>query len=70
MSASPSALGGLSWRVSQSCEGGACIIVARSGDEIVFGRSNDVNGTTYAYTRTEWDAFVAGVKRGDFDDLP
>jgi len=69
MSASPSAPGDLAWRVSQSCESGACVAVARNGDKIVFGNTNDVYGSTYTYTRAEWDAFIAGVKRGDFDDL-
>jgi hypothetical protein len=69
MSASPSVLGELSWYVSRSCESGACVMVARSGEEIIFGNTNDLDGATYTYTRAEWDEFIAGVKRGDFDDL-
>jgi len=42
------------------------VAVARNGDKIVFGNTNDVYGSTYTYTRAEWDAFIAGVKRGDF----
>lgn len=70
MSASPSAPAAkLSWHVSRSCEGGACVMVARSGDKIFFGNTSDLHGPTYTYTRAEWDEFLAGVKCGDFDHL-
>ncbi len=63
------AQGGLDWRVSRTCESGACIMVARHGDEVIFGNTNHPDGPTYVYTKTEWDEFLAGVKRGDFDDI-
>jgi hypothetical protein len=69
MSTIPSAPGDLSWRVSRTCDGGACIMVARCGDSIVFGNTGRPDGPVYAYTRAEWREFIAGVKLGDFDDL-
>jgi hypothetical protein len=69
MSMIPSAPGDLSWRVSRTCDGGACIMVARHGDSIVFGNTIQPGGPVYAYTGAEWKEFIAGVKLGDFDDL-
>jgi len=64
-----SAQGGLDWRVSRSCESGACIMVARQGESVVFGNTTHPEGPTYTYTRAEWKEFLAGVKHGDFDDV-
>lgn len=65
----PSAPGGLSWRVSRTCEGGACVMVARDGDSVVFGNTSQPEGPVFAYTRAEWKEFLAGAKLGDFDDI-
>ncbi|MGZ3386751.1 MAG: Scr1 family TA system antitoxin-like transcriptional regulator [Isosphaeraceae bacterium] len=35
MSTDESALGGLNWRVSRTCESGACVAVARNGESIL-----------------------------------
>ncbi len=64
-----SGAGDLDWRISRTCESGACIIVARQGDSVVFGNTIHPHGPTYAYTATEWKEFIAGVKLGDFDDI-
>lgn len=69
MSIDPSAPGELEWRVSRTCEGGACVMVARQGDSIVFGNTSQPDGPVYAYTGAEWKEFIAGVKLGDFDGL-
>jgi predicted secreted Zn-dependent protease len=60
---------GLDWRVSKACESGACIMVASQGDAVLFGNTNHPDGPTLAYTKAEWKEFLAGAKRGDFDDL-
>jgi hypothetical protein len=64
-----SALGDLKWRVSLTCDGGACIMVARHGDFVVFGNTSQPDGPVYVYTLAEWTAFLRGVKRGDFDNI-
>ena len=69
MSTNPSAPEDLSWRVSRTCDGGACIMVARQGDSVVFGNTGQPDGAVYTYTRAEWNEFLAGVKLGDFDDI-
>ena len=65
----PSAPPDLSWRVSRTCEGGACVMVARHGNTVVFGNTTQPEGPIYAYTRAEWKEFLAGAKLGDFDDI-
>lgn len=69
MAVHPSASWNLSWRVSSTCDGGACIRVARHGDSVVFGDASQPDGPVYVYTMDEWRDFLAGVKLGDFDDI-
>jgi hypothetical protein len=65
----PSAPGDLNWRVSRTCDSGACIKVARDGGLVVFGNTARPNDPVIAYTTAEWKEFIAGVKLGDFDDI-
>ena len=60
---------GLTWRVSRTCDGGACVMVARDGEFILFGNTTEPDGPKLSYTRVEAEAFAAGIRRGDFDDL-
>ena len=69
MSTIRSAPGDLIWRVSRTCDAGACIMVARRGDSIMFGNTSQPDGPVYSYTPAEWKEFIAGIKLGDFDDL-
>ena len=59
----------LPWRVASRCQGGACVQVAPSGKMIAIGDSKNSGGPILTYTRAEWSAFVAGIRRGEFDDL-
>lgn len=65
----PPTLGDLSWRVARRCDGGNCVQIAPSGDRIVIGDSKVPDGPVLAYSRSEWRAFVEGIRQGDFDDL-
>ncbi len=65
----PSAPEDLGWRKSRTCDGGACVIVARHGDSVVFGNTTQPNGPVYVYTEAEWKEFLAGAKQGDFDEI-
>lgn len=69
MTTYPSAQGRLDWHVSRTCDGGACVMVARDGDSVVFGNTSQLDGPVYVYTRAEWNEFLAGVKAGDFDEI-
>jgi Domain of unknown function (DUF397) len=65
----PSTLGELHWRVALACNGGECIQVAPQGGEIIIGDSKKPNGPVLTYSRSEWRAFVDGIRQGDFDGL-
>jgi predicted secreted Zn-dependent protease len=65
----PPTLGQLSWRIARSCDGGNCVQVAPRGDMVVIGDTKNPDSAPLTYTRSEWQAFVEGVRRGDFDDL-
>jgi hypothetical protein len=64
-----SALDSLDWHVSRTCETGACVRVARSGDAIFIGNTNGPDGAVSEFTVEEWRQFLAGAKLGDFDEL-
>ena len=59
----------LHWRTSRTCDGGACVGVARHGEFIIVGNTADPDAGLSRFTAQEWSAFLAGVKLGDFDDL-
>jgi hypothetical protein len=62
-------LGNLSWHVARLCNGGNCVRIATNGEEFFIGDSKSPEGVVLSYSRSEWVAFVEGVKRGDFDHL-
>jgi hypothetical protein len=59
------------WRKSaRSSAQGNCVELARlSGAEVAIRNSRDPGGPALVFTDAELDAFLAGVKDGDFDDL-
>jgi hypothetical protein len=69
MSTSASAPGDLEWRVSRTCDTGACIKVARKGESVVIGSTTSSADLVSEFTADEWRHFVAGVKLGDFDGI-
>ncbi|GAA3508129.1 hypothetical protein FHR32_007541 [Streptosporangium album] len=64
-------LGGIGWRKSHfSNPSGNCVeLAALPGGEVAMRNSRDPEGPVLIYTRLELDAFVRGVKSGQFDDL-
>jgi predicted secreted Zn-dependent protease len=69
MSAYAPAPMGLDWRVSRTCESGACVKVARKGELVLIGNTNDPEDRASEFTKDEWEEFLAGAKKGDFDDI-
>lgn len=63
------AQGDLDWHVSRTCDGGACIRVARSGQSVLIGNTGRPEESVSVFTADEWRHFVAGVKSGDFDSI-
>ncbi len=56
------------FRVSSYCGAGACVAVAPLEDGGVAVRDDkSKDGPWLTFTPTEWTAFVAGVKDGEFD---
>ena len=57
------------FKISTYCtSGGACAAVATFGsDEIAIRDEKMPDGPVLIFTADEWDAFVAGVKAGEFD---
>jgi hypothetical protein len=59
----------LDWYVSRTCDGGQCIKVARKGESVVIGNTNNPRGPVSEFTVEEWRHFLAGAKLGDFDGI-
>jgi hypothetical protein len=62
-------LSGAEWRKSTRSQGGSanCVEVARNLPGIIAVRdSKDPEGPKLVFTPGEWDAFVGGVRDGEF----
>ena len=58
----------LVWRRSSFCAETSCVEVAHLPDGSVMLRRTPVGShNPIPLTRAEWDAFIAGVKAGEFD---
>jgi hypothetical protein len=62
-------LTGAEWFKSSFSGGNSdnCVEVAFVDDAIAVRDSKDRDGGVLLYTRSEWDAFIGGVKDGEFD---
>ncbi len=65
-------LASISWRVStrSSSGGGQCVEAGPLADgsgRVAVRHSHHPEGAVVVYTRAEWDAFLVGVKDGEFD---
>jgi hypothetical protein len=68
-------LGDLHWFKSSFSAAGNCVEVAHlPGGGVAVRDSKDRAKAAHVYNRTEWEAFLAGAKNGEFDpaarDLP
>ncbi|MDD7920907.1 DUF397 domain-containing protein [Actinomycetospora callitridis] len=54
-------------KTSSFCSGGTCVGVAIDVDEVQVVDTKSTAASALRFTRTEWAAFVAGVKAGEFD---
>ena len=57
----------VSWRVSQQCDGGACVAVGGWRQSILVGDIKQPGGPFVTYTAGAWEKFLGRVKKGDFD---
>ena len=54
------------WQRSGHCDTNSCVEVAIADENVFIRNSREPEGSVLTFTRAEWDAFVAGVKDGEF----
>jgi len=57
----------LDWRRSTACADHACAEVAVDVEFVYVRDGKMPDGAVLRFTRAEWEAFVRGMKSGDFD---
>ena len=57
------------WRTAAKSTTGNCVQVARCGDTVIIADSKHPGGPILSYTIPEFDAFLDGAKKGEFDDF-
>lgn len=55
------------WRTSSLCDLNGCVEVAILEDRVVVRDAKDRSGPVLVFTAPEWEAFVGGVRGGEFD---
>lgn len=56
------------WKTSSFCNFGSCVqVLALSDGHVLVQHSQDPTGPRLAFSAKEWDAFVQGVRAGEFD---
>jgi predicted secreted Zn-dependent protease len=61
--------GALWWRKATASGTGNCVEAAATGGEILVRNSRNPLGSPISFTLTEWECFLDGVKKGEFDKL-
>ena len=69
MSESTPASGDIVWHISRTCDSGACVGVARRGEVVLIGNTNNPESPVTEFTLGEWRQFLVGAKLGDFDGI-
>jgi Domain of unknown function (DUF397) len=57
------------WRTAAKSGGGNCVQVTRRDGVIMIADSKNPGGPVLSYTMQEFDAFLDGAKKGEFDDF-
>ena len=55
------------WRKSTASAANDCLEVAFTEQSVLVRHSLDPSGPTLAFSSSEWAAFLAGVRNGEFD---
>jgi hypothetical protein len=58
----------ITWRSSSYCAGGECIEVAVVDDAVLI-RASASPDHVIRIAKAEWNALMAGIRSGEFDDL-
>ncbi|MEU4558362.1 DUF397 domain-containing protein [Actinoplanes sp. NPDC023936] len=59
----------LAWRIATRSGGGNCVQVAKTDNLIAVRNSRFPDGEVILYTKQEFEAFLDGAKKGEFDDM-
>ncbi len=57
----------LTWRKSKASDAGNCVEVALGGESVLIRHSRNPSGLVLSFSRSEWIAFLRGVRGGEFD---
>jgi Domain of unknown function (DUF397) len=60
-------LSGANWRKSANSGVNGCVEVAFAEERIALRDSKDRKGPVLVFTPHEWEAFLSGVRDGEFD---
>ena len=60
-------LSNLVWRKSTLSNSNGCVEVAMQDDGVAVRDSKDQHGPVLVFSRREWEAFLGGVRAGEFD---
>jgi uncharacterized protein DUF397 len=55
------------WRTSSVCDLNGCVEVALLDDQVAVRDAKDRGGPVLLFSAPEWEAFVGGVRSGEFD---
>ena len=58
------------WKRSTRCANGSCVEVAVAEPVVAIRDAKIRNGPVLEFDRKAWDAFLAGVRSGEFDLAP
>ncbi|MET0227498.1 MAG: DUF397 domain-containing protein [Actinomycetes bacterium] len=55
------------WRTSTFCDLNGCVEVALLDNQVAVRDAKDKASPVLLFTTREWDAFISGVRAGEFD---
>jgi Domain of unknown function (DUF397) len=55
------------WRTSTLCDLNGCVEVALLDNQVAVRDAKDRSGPVLVFTPGEWEAFLSGVRLGEFD---
>jgi hypothetical protein len=55
------------WRTSSLCDLNGCVEVALLDDQVAVRDAKNRGGPVLLFSAPEWEAFVGGVRGGEFD---
>ena len=55
------------WRTSTASGTSNCVEVSFTGEFVLMRHSRNPHGPMLSFSRSEWEAFLTGVRDGEFD---